>query len=81
MKESASIDLTGRSAPLQVGKEALLLIIAFARHRVYLCSAYLMCSEKDGIAGDERGLLAAGRGAAARSREGGRSTYHLASPN
>jgi hypothetical protein len=25
MKESASIDLTGRSAPLQVGKEALLL--------------------------------------------------------
>jgi hypothetical protein len=36
MKESTSIDLTGRSAPLQAGQEALLLVIAFARHRVYL---------------------------------------------
>lgn len=30
MKESASIDLAGRGAPLEAGQEALLLVIAFA---------------------------------------------------
>jgi hypothetical protein len=34
MKESASIDLAGRGAPLEAGQEALLPIITFVRHRV-----------------------------------------------
>jgi hypothetical protein len=70
-KESPSIDLTGRGAPVERGQKTLLLVMTFERHRVYLCSAYLMCSEKGGVAGDERGPLAAARGAAARSQERG----------